>query len=160
MAITVFFALVGVRWASAQEAAGRPQTSTYWDDYKVWGILHKGTSVLGKDEVKADMLLHRLIDNAHLVKFKPVNGANPRNASEFLKVYQKSASPRSEMQHLGCGFFRTKDMGDYLVGSFLTEAPEEMKTHIKNHHSLELLSIEKVTPEMFYEYEATRQESL
>ena len=60
----------------------------------------------------------------------------------------------------GASFFRTTAKDGVLIGSFLTEYPEKMRRAIADNPSLELISIKKVTPEMFVQYEASPQESL
>ena len=57
-------------------------------------------------------------------------------------------------------FFRTRKQGDKLIGSFLTAAPDQFKTELKTNPNLKLISMEKVTPEMFLAHEAASQESL
>ena len=47
-----------------------------------------------------------------------------------------------------------------LIGSFLTGLPDEFKKAIEQHPDLKLISVEKLTPEMFKAHEASRQESL
>ena len=160
MVAAASFTLIGVRQACAEEKTEDPQASNYWDDFKVWDILRKGTSSLGKNEEIEDKLLQSLTRNVYLVKFKPVNGANPKTAKEFIDIFYKSSSLYSSKNSLRLGFFRTTKMDGYLVGSFLTDELERMKADITKNPSLELLSVEKVTPEMFVAYHGTVQESL
>ena len=60
----------------------------------------------------------------------------------------------------GASFFRTKNQDGKLIGSFLTELPDEFKTAVEKSSNFKLISIEKVTPEMFLNHEASKQESL
>ena len=134
-----------------------PGHSKWRETWGKWTQISKSGS---KEEM--DEFLQKSLVNVYLVKFKPVNGANPKTPQEYLSKFNESPVSKSELDSLlsRTGFFRTKVVDGYLVGSFLTEAPEEMKAHIKNNPSLELLSVEKITPEMFTAYNATRQESL
>jgi hypothetical protein len=59
----------------------------------------------------------------------------------------------------GASFFRTTKQGNKLIGSFLTATPDEFKTALEKNPNLKLISMEKVTPEMFLEHEAAQQES-
>ena len=56
--------------------------------------------------------------------------------------------------------FRTTNQNGKLVGSFLTEFPDKFEAAVKNSSSFSLISIEKVTPEMFVSHEAAPQESM
>ncbi len=60
----------------------------------------------------------------------------------------------------GASFFRTTGKDGVLIGSFLTAYPDKMCHDITANPSLRLISIEKVTPEMFVAHEASPQQSL
>ncbi len=130
----------------------------FWKNFNLWFKSYKGSP---EEKEKADKLLPELIKGVHLMKFKPVNGANPKNPGEFLSLFNKHSSLRSGNDCLGgASFFRTTKTGDILVGSFLTETPGRMKTDIESNPSLQLISDEELTKETFIKYVESPQESL
>lgn len=135
---------------------------TYWEKYRLWDILRKGgNEYVVKDEAKTKQLLDELSDKLWLVKFKPVNGFNPRNASEFLREIHRYSKARSgRMRVGGASFFRTTSNGKILIGSFLSETPEVLEKDFSKSKTIEFISSEKVTPESFVKYVDSRQESL
>ena len=79
----------------------------------------------------------------------------------MLDKFSEYCQLRSGKDSLGgASFFRTTKQGDKLIGSFLTELPDEFKKAIEQNPNLRLISIEPVTSEMFLAHEASRQESL
>jgi RNA polymerase sigma-70 factor (ECF subfamily) len=137
------------------------KSGNYWAKYKLWAGCTKGESGIKKDPEKAEKLLAELVDDAYLAKFRPVNGFAPKTPGEFLDQFHEHSSLRSEPAGIGgASFFRTTAKGGELIGSFLTAYPDKMRRDIAANPSLKLISIEKVTPEMFVQYEASSQESL
>ena len=79
----------------------------------------------------------------------------------MLDEFDRSCELHSGKDSLGgASFFRTQKQGDKLIGSFLTATPAEFKAQIEKDPNFKLISMEKVTPEMFLAHEAARQESL
>jgi hypothetical protein len=63
-------------------------------------------------------------------------------------------------QHGEIGYFRTKKQGNKLIGSFLADDGEELKTALSKVKGLKVISVEKLTQEQLKEYEKSPQESL
>jgi RNA polymerase sigma-70 factor (ECF subfamily) len=146
-----------------KQTASKPSGSmTYWEKYKLWDILRKGGSeYVAKDEAKTKKLLAELTNNVWLVKFKPVNGFNPGNASAFLKEIHKHTEARSGREHIGgASFFRTTFDGKVLIGSFLSDTPEVLKKDFSKCKTIQFISSKPVTPEIFVKYVDSIQESL
>ena len=79
----------------------------------------------------------------------------------MLDKFNEYCQLRSGRDSLGgASFFRTTKQGGKLIGSFLTALPDEFKAALQKNPSLQLISMEKVTPEMFLAHEASKQESL
>jgi hypothetical protein len=96
-----------------------------------------------------------------LAKFEPVNGFNPKTPKEMLDQFSEYCQLRSGSDSLGeASFFRTTKQDNKLIGSFLTATPDEFKTEMEKNPNLRLISMEKVTPQMFLTHEAAPQESL
>ncbi len=146
----------------------------YWAKFQLWQAFSQGEVPVfdlhgnrtGKHEVtkdlaKADKWLAELVKGAYLAKFEPVNGFNPSTPKEMLDQFDGYCHLYSGRDSLGgASFFRTTKQDGKLIGSFLTEFPDQFKTAIEKDPNLKLISIEKVTPEMFLEHEASSQESL
>lgn len=138
------------------------KTMTYWDKFRLWEILRKGgNEYIARDEAKNRRLLEELSRGLWLVTFKPVNGFNPRNASEFLNEIHACSNTRSGTNRVGgASFFRTTIAGKILIGSFLSETPEVLKTNFNKSSTIQFISSEAVTPELFVKYVDSPQESL
>jgi hypothetical protein len=137
------------------------KAGNYWAKYRLWAAYHKGTDGVQKNSEEARTWLAELVKDAYLAKFKPVNGFAPRTPREFLAQFNDRSTLRSAPRGLGgASFFRTTVKDGTLIGSFLTADPDQMRQAIDANPSLELISIEEVTPEMFIRYEASPQESL
>ncbi len=133
---------------------------TYWEKFKAWDAMRKlGDSYAKKDEVAK--LQQELSQGIWLVKFKPVNGFNPRNATQMIKEFQQCSNARSTQTGIGgASVFRTTVTGDFLTASFLTETPEKLKEDLGKSKKLQFISMEKVTPETLAKYVDTKQEFL
>jgi len=137
------------------------ESGSYWAKYNLWDSYSRGKNGVAKNAVEASKWLPELVKGVYLAKFEPTNGFNPRNPKEVLDKFNQYCRLSSGKESLGgASFFRTKKQGDKLIGSFLTGFPEEFKTALKKNPNLKLISIEKVTPEMFLAHEAAKQESL
>ena len=116
---------------------------------------------MATNSAEAGKWLSELVKGAYLAKFEPVNGFAPKTPEEMLNQFNAHCQLQSGKDTLGgASFFRTTKQGDKLIGSFLTAKPDEFKAAIEMNSNLKLISIEKVTPEMFLQYEASSQESL
>lgn len=136
-------------------------SESYWAKYERWAGYQKGAGGVQKDPEKAKTLAAQLVKGVYLAKFRPANGFAPKTPGEFLENCNSHSSLRSGRNRIGgASFFRTTVKDGVLVGSFLTEYPDEMRRDIETNPSLKLLSIEKLTPEMFVRHDASPQESL
>ena len=89
------------------------------------------------------------------VKFEPVGDFSPKTPGEFL-----ARIPIYSGQHGEIGYFRTKQQGDKLVGSFLASNGEQLKAALNALPDIKVTSVEKLTQEQLIEYEKSPQESL
>jgi RNA polymerase sigma-70 factor (ECF subfamily) len=137
------------------------QADNYWAKFNLWEAYSQGQHDVPQNPAEAEKWLAELAKGAYLATFKPVNGFNPKNPGEMLAQFNEHCHLFSGQDKLGgASFFRTTKQDDKLIGSFLTETPDEFKSAIEQNHDLELISIEKVTPAMFLKHEASPQESL
>jgi hypothetical protein len=137
------------------------KAGNYWAKYRLWAAYHKGTNGAEKNSEEARKWLAEVVKGAYLATFRPVAGFAPRTPREFLAKFNDNSKLRSEPRGLGgASFFRTTVKDGVLIGSFLTAYSDQMRQGIDANPSLELISIEEVTPEMFIRYEASPQESL
>jgi serine/threonine protein kinase/LysM repeat protein len=137
------------------------ETGNRWAQFNLWDAYHNGTHGVAEDQAQADKWLAELIEGAYLAKFEPVNGFNPTTPQTMLEQFGKQCRLFSGKDSLGgASFFRTTRQGGKLIGSFLTELPDEFKAAVEKSSSFKLISIEKVTPEMFVTHETSPQEWL
>jgi hypothetical protein len=133
----------------------------YWAKYNLWDAYSRGKHGVAKDPAEASKWLPELVKGVYLAKFQPADGFNPGTPKEMFDKFGQYCHLLSGKDSLGgASFFRTKKQGDKLIGSFLTTAPDQFKTELKKNPNLTLISVEKVTPEMFLAHEVSRQESL
>ena len=143
------------------EQLKQASAGNYWAKYNLWAAYHKGMHGVEKNPEEAKKWLDKVVKGVYLAKFRPVHGFEPKNPGEFLSKFNEHSDLQSEQTSIGgASFFRTKNKDGMLIGSFLTEYPEKMRKAIANNPSLQLISIEKLTPEAFVPYEASPQESL
>jgi RNA polymerase sigma-70 factor (ECF subfamily) len=136
-------------------------TGDYWARFNVWEALSKGKHEVTVNSAEADKWLEELVKGAYLAEFEPVGAFNPKTPGEMLDRFHERCQLRSGKTSLGgASFFRTTKQGDKLIGSFLTELPDEFRKAIEQSQDLKLISIEALTPEMFEAHESSRQESL
>ncbi len=137
------------------------KSGNYWAKYRLWAAYRNGTDGVQKDPEEARKWLAELVKGTYLATFRPVKGFSPKTPGEFLADFSAHSTLRSEPTSLGgASLFRTKVKDGALIGSFLTEYPEKMRQAIAANPSLELVSIEEVTPETFIRHDASPQESL
>jgi hypothetical protein len=133
----------------------------YWAKYELWQAYSKGKYGITKNQNKADELIADLTKDVYLVSFESSGDFNPQNAKELLNNFNDNSSLRSEKDKIGgASFFRTKAMDNRLIGSFLTAYPVKLQEDIENNPNLKFVSVEKINPEMFIEYESSIQESI
>lgn len=134
----------------------------FWEKYGLWEKLSGGKD--GKKsatKVQADRLLSQLIKGVYLVRFEPKGTANPKTPGEFLALFNKTSSLRSEKDRLGgASFFRTTRVNGKLAASFLTEYPDRMKQDIEKNPELKFISAEEVSADKFIAHVRSAQESL
>jgi len=92
----------------------------------------------------------------HLVTFGPKGDFAPINPRQFLRPLR----PELEKQGVISGYFRTKPVDGKLIAMMLTDDPEGLKKAIGSVPQLKYIKTERLTKEMFEEYEKTKQESL
>jgi beta-lactamase regulating signal transducer with metallopeptidase domain/HEAT repeat protein len=137
------------------------RAGTYWEKYKLWASYHKGMGGVAKNPAEANKLLAELVKGAYVVTFRPVHDFAPKTPSEFLAKFLNEPVLRSTSTGLGgASFFRTKPKNGVLIGSFLTEIPDETRKALESTRSVKVISVEKLTPERFIRYDASTQESL
>jgi hypothetical protein len=147
--------------AYLQRQLKRAQAGNYWAEFNLWEAYAKGGHEVPTNSVEADHRLQKLVSGIYLAKFEPVNGFNPATPKEMLDQFNGHSPLRSGERSLGgASFFRTTKQDGKLIGSFLTESPDQFKAAVEQNHGLRLISIEKVTPAMFVAHEASAQESL
>jgi hypothetical protein len=135
--------------------------ANYWVKYRRWAGYHKGTGGVQKNPEEANRLLAELVRGAYVVTFKPIKGFAPKTPYEFLAKFLDKPILKSGSNGLGgASFFRTKAQDGVLIGSFLTESPDETRETLEAAASVEVISVEQLTPEMFIRHEAFEQESL
>jgi hypothetical protein len=137
------------------------EEGNYWAKYELWQGYSKGKYGVTKNQSKADELIADLTKDVYCVSFKPIGDFNPTKAKELLKNFNDNSSLSSEKDKIGgASFFRTKVMDNKLIGSFLTAYPVKLQEDIENNPNLKFVSVEKINPEMFIEYESSIQESI
>jgi hypothetical protein len=96
-----------------------------------------------------------------VVRFEPTDDFAPANPGEFLGKIDQHASSHSGQHNIGeASFFRTTKQGDKLVGSFLSNFPDQLKASLAKVPGLKVTSVEKITAPEFITYEQSPQESL
>jgi serine/threonine protein kinase len=136
------------------------QAGSFLAKYNLWEAYYKGDRGVAKDAAKADELLQQLVKDLSVAKFEPANGFNPATPQEYLSSFYRYSRLESGKNKLVVGFFRTKRQAGKLIGSFLTDAPDKLRPEIERNPNLKLISVEKLTPAAFIEYEQSVQESL
>ena len=148
---------------NGEPAANAPAKSAanFWETYRRWEGFSKGKYGVKKDAKEAKKCLAELVQGAYVATFRPAGGFAPKTPQEFLAAFAGDPALKSEPTGLGGGsFFRTRAKEGTLIGAFLTAHPDATRKAIEATPSVELISIEKLTPEVFIRYEASPQESL
>ncbi len=144
-----------------QQQLTQAKAGNYWAKYNLWDTYSRGKHGVAKNPAEAKKWLPELVKGVSLAKFEPAEGFSPRTPKEVLDKFNEYCHLRSGKDTVGgASFFRTKKQGDKLIGSFLTSTPDQFKTELAKNLNFKLISIEKVTPQMFVAHEASKQESL
>lgn len=155
------FATKGKAPTYVERQLKKAQAGSYWAKFNLWEGYAQGTHDVPTNAVEAAHWLGELAKGAYLAKFEPVNGFNPKTPGEMLEEFDSRTGLQSGKDSLGgASFFRTTKQDGKLIGSFLTDTPEAFKAAVGKASNFKLISMEKVTPEMFLTYEASPQESL
>ncbi len=89
----------------------------------------------------------------HLVTFEPAGDFHPKTPEELLDVFNAVCKVKT-------GNFRTKPQDGKLVGRICTDAPKELKKAMESEPRLKWLETVELTPELFKQHSATKQQSL
>ena len=144
-----------------QEQVKQARAGNYWAKFNLWQGYAKGAHDMTTNTAEAKKWLPEVVKGTYLAKFEPVNDFNPETPGEMLTEFSNHCHLFSGKDSLGdASFFRTTKQNGKLIGSFLTSNPDEFKNAIGRDPNFKLISIEKVTPEMFVAHEASAQESL
>src|SRR5262245_61762095 len=133
ISLFIMSCLLAVGFAHAQtgeqyveQQLNQAKEGNYWAKYNLWDAYARGKHGVAKNPAEAEKLLPELVMDAHLAKFEPANGFNPRTPKEMLDKFNESCRLRSGRDSLGgASFFRTRKQGDKLIGSFLTTSPDQ-----------------------------------
>jgi len=146
---------------SLQQKLKMAEAGNQWAVYDLWDAYYRGNHGIQPDPAKADKWLGQLVQDVWVVRFEPVDDFAPTNPGEFLGRIHQYSSSRSGQTNIGsASFFRTTKQGDKLVGSFLSNYPDELKASLAKVPGLKVTSVERITPEAFIKYERSPQESL
>jgi beta-lactamase regulating signal transducer with metallopeptidase domain len=146
---------------SVQQKVKAAQAGNQWAMYDLWDAYYRGNHGVQSDAAEANKWLGELVKDLWVVRFEPVDDFAPTNPSEFLQRIHQHSSSRSGKNNIGAAsFFRTTKQGDKLVGSFLSNYPEQLKASLAEVPGLKVTSAEQISPEQFIQYEQSQQESL
>jgi hypothetical protein len=137
------------------------QAGDQWAAYWLWDSYYRGKHSIKADPAKADQWLREFVQNVWVVRFEPFGDFPPASPKEFLVRLRHYAHTGSGKTGIGMsGFFRTTRQGGKLVGSFLSNRPEQLKASLAKVPGLKVTSVEKITAEAFIKYDQSPQESL
>src|SRR5208282_6081032 len=146
---------------SLQQKLKMAEAGNQWAAYDLWDAYYRGNHGIQPNPAKADKWLGQLVQDVWVVRFEPVDDFAPTNPGEFLGRIHQYSSSRSGQTNIGsASFFRTTKQGDKLVGSFLSNYPDELKASLAKVPGLKVTSVERITPEAFIKYERSPQESI
>ncbi|HTL55220.1 MAG TPA: M56 family metallopeptidase [Candidatus Limnocylindrales bacterium] len=132
-----------------------------WAAYELWDAYYRGNHGIRPDPAEAEKWLGEVVRDLWVVKFEPLDEFAPTNPAEFLGRINQYSSCRSGQTKIGAAsFFRTSRQGDKLMGSFLSNYPDQLKTSLTKVPGLKVTSVELITPKQFITYEQSPQESL
>ena len=144
-----------------QQQVDRANAGDKWGAYWLWAAYYHGHEGIQPDPVQAGKWLREFVQNVWLVRFEPVDDFAPKTPAEFLARISQNSSCRSGETNIGAAsFFRTTVQGDKLVGSFLSNYPDEIKASLAKVPGVKVISVQQITPEEFIKYDQSRQESL
>jgi len=151
---------LAARW-DLQQKLKMAEAGNKWAVYDLWDAYHRGNHGIQPDPAQAHKWLGELVQDVWVVRFEPVGDFAPTNPGEFLGRIDQHASPHSGRTNIGAAsFFRTTKQGDKLVGSFLSNYPDQLKASLAKVPGLKVTSVERITPKEFIKYEQSPQESL
>ncbi len=132
-----------------------------WAAYDLWDAYHRGNHAVQPDPAQAQKWLGELVQDVWVVRFEPVDDFAPTGPGPFLERIHQYSHCYSGRTNIGAAsFFRTTKQGDKLVGSFLSNYPDELKNSLAKVPGLKVTAVERVTPEGFIKYEQSPQQSL
>ena len=144
-----------------QEKLKAAEAGNQWAAYDLWDAYHRGKHGVKADPAQADKWLGKVVNGLSVVRFEPVGDFAPKNPREFLARIHQYCSYRSGQTNIGAAsFFRTTKQGGKLVGSFLSNYPDKLKSGLAKVPGLKVTSAEQMTAEQFIKYEQSPQESL
>jgi len=145
-----------------EQTTAHAQAGDKGAQYHLWESYYKGAYNVKPDSVRAGKWLQRFVDGIYVVRFEAAEGFRPQNAHEYLGEIDRLTPEVTTYKNgltMGC-FFRTTKTGDKLTATFLTAQPDELTACIKKNPNLKFISVERMTPEKFVEYDNSPQESL
>jgi hypothetical protein len=150
----------GNKW-DLQQKLKMAEAGNKWAAYELWEAYYRGNHGVLPDPAQADKWLGGLVEDAWVVRFEPIDDFAPTTPGEFLARIHQYSSSRSGQTNIGAAsFFRTTKQGDRLVGSFLSNYPDELKVSLAKVPGLKVTSVERITAGAFIKYEQSPQESL
>jgi len=150
----------GDEW-NLQERLQEAQAGNQWAAYDLWDAYHRGKHGIQPDPAQAEKWLGEVTKDLWVVRFEPLSGFAPASPSEFLDRINKYSRARSGQSKIGAAsFFRTTKQGDKLVGSFLSNYPDQLKASLAKVPGIKVTSAERITARQFIEYEQSPQESI
>ena len=146
---------------SLEEKLNLAEAGNQWAAYDLWDAYYRGNHGVQPDPAKADQWLGKLVHDLWVVRFEPMGDFVPTNPAEFLSRIHQYSLCRSGQTNIGAAsFFRTTKQGDKLVGSFLSNYPDQLKTSIAKVPGLKVTFVERISAKEFIGYERSPQESL
>jgi beta-lactamase regulating signal transducer with metallopeptidase domain len=146
---------------SLEQKLKQAEAGNKWAVYDLWDAYARGKHGIQPDPAQADKWLGQFVQDVWVVRFEPVDNFAPTGPAEFLARIHQHSSSRSGQNNVGAAsFFRTTKQGDKLVGSFLSNYPDELKASLAQVPGLQVTSIEQITAEGFIKYDESPQESL
>jgi hypothetical protein len=150
----------GDAWSLAEKLKIATAGDT-WAAYDLWNAYYRGRHGVQMDPEQADKWLREVVQDLWVVRVEPVDDFAPSSAGELLARINQYSPCRSGQTNIGAAsFFRTIKQGDKLLGSFLSNYPDQLKAGLANVPGVKLTSVERITPNEFVEYEQSPQESL
>jgi len=153
-------AATGNQW-NLQEKVQAAEAGNQWAAYDLWDAYHRGKHGVKAESAQADKWLGKVVNGVSVVRFEPVGNFAPANPGEFLGRIHQYCTSRSGETNIGmASFFRTTAQGDKLVGSFLSNYPEQLKAGLAKVPGIKVTAAEPMTAAEFVKYEESPQESL